>query len=247
VNAFQVNGANPALEPELGKTFNLGLVGEVGAVSASLDWWRIEKKDNITTPTIGTAIANGAFRRQGSRTEVFTNLQNGGGSLNQGIDLDARVRLPGTALGNITLRNLTTYYMKQQTRSNAPGSVFQEFNGTYAAPRWRNTFIASFETGPWAVQGSWRSVAGFLDDDLPISAVAPGTRKVSGHDEMDLQVSYTGFKGWTLVGGAKNLFDNQPPFSATNATDNQYSQMGFAELYTSRGRYLYLSANYKFR
>jgi len=44
----------------------------------------------------------------------------------------------------------------------------------------------------------------------------------------------------------KNALDKMPPFSVTNATDNQYTQMGFAELYSPRGRFWYLSANYKF-
>ena len=43
------------------------------------------------------------------------------------------------------------------------------------------------------------------------------------------------------------VFDRMPPFSVTNATDNTYTQMGFAELYTNRGRFFYVGASYKFR
>ena len=38
-----------------------------------------------------------------------------------------------------------------------------------------------------------------------------------------------------------------PPFSGTGAINNNYSQQGFAELYTSRGRYYQLTAQYAFK
>jgi iron complex outermembrane receptor protein len=47
--------------------------------------------------------------------------------------------------------------------------------------------------------------------------------------------------------GIRNLFDEQPPFSVQNASSNAYTQLGFAELYTSRGRFFFGSVRYKFR
>lgn len=49
-----------------------------------------------------------------------------------------------------------------------------------------------------------------------------------------------------MTGGVQNLFDRQPPFSAQNASDNTYTQMGFAELYSVRGRFFYVSGRYQF-
>ena len=58
---------------------------------------------------------------------------------------------------------------------------------------------------------------------------------------------YAGFKNLELSLGVKNLLDRMPPFSLTNASSNSYTQMGFAELYTDRGRFYYVSGKYSFK
>lgn len=244
VNAFQVNGANPNLKPETGKTFNLGVIVDAGPFNASVDWWRIKKKNEIGAPTVESAIRQGFWNREGARFNIFTNLQNIAERENEGVDIDARFRMPNTAIGTVTIRESLTYYSKQRRRDSASDPL-DEYNGTYALPRWRNTFSVSSELGPWSFTGAVRSVAGFIDEDDPQNVTA-NSRKVGGHEELDVQVAYTGIKGLTLSGGVKNLLDKMPPFSNTNATDNQYTQMGFAELYSPRGRFWYLSVNYKF-
>ena len=245
INAFQVNGSNPNLTAETATTWNVGVVGDYGPFSASVDWWRITKEDNILSPTITTALQQGLFRFEQGRYLVFTNLQNYAQSANAGIDVDMKLRVPGTGLGTWTFRNLLTYYTDNSTRAS-DGDDWAQFNGTYRYPRYRNTFITDLETGPWAFRAMYRSVGGFWDTDVswPIPS---GTRSVLPYGEADLQVSWTGYKGLTLTGGAKNITNRQPPFSQTNGTDNQYTQMGFAELYTARGRFMYLNAAYQFR
>ena len=77
--------------------------------------------------------------------------------------------------------------------------------------------------------------------------LAKNARKVGSHEELDLLVQYSGIKNLDLSVGVKNLLDNDPPFSLQNASSNAYTQMGFAELYTARGRYFYVTAKYAFR
>ncbi len=245
VNAFQVNGSNPNLTPEKGKTFNVGVVGDYGPLSATVDWWRIEKTNIIATPTIATAIQSGAFVKDGPRFLIFTNLRNFAEGLNEGVDTDLRFRFPGTAIGTVTVRNLNTYYTKVRTRSLST-DPWSEFNGTYATPRWRNSLTVSSEKGPWSGAVTFRTVAGFIDEDTP-SLITSSTRSVEKFDETDISLKYTGFRNIELTGGIKNLFDRQPPFSLQNASDNSYTQMGFAEIYTNRGRFYYAGLNYKFR
>ncbi|MBK7331140.1 MAG: TonB-dependent receptor [Betaproteobacteria bacterium] len=45
---YQVGGSNPDLKPEKGKTFGIGAITDLGPFSASVDWWRIELRDQIT-------------------------------------------------------------------------------------------------------------------------------------------------------------------------------------------------------
>ncbi len=246
INAFQVNGANQNLVAEKAKTYNLGLVIEpTQNFNASIDFWRIEKKDDISSPTITTALQQGLFELRNGRYYVYTNLANIAQRLNKGVDVDARVRFPGTAAGSLTFQNMVTYYFSQK-RQDSAAEPLKEYVNTYATPRWRNRFIATTEFGSWNVSGTLRTTGGFYDSDeeLPI---ARNSNKVAAHEEFDLQGQFTGIKGLTLTGGIKNLFDKMPPFSAQNATDNTYTQMGFAELYNVRGRFYYVGMNYSFR
>ncbi len=248
VTGFEVNGSNRDLQPERGKTYNLGLVFEPGGgFSGSVDLWQIKIKNQIDTPTIDQAAEQGRFGRDANgRILVFTDLQNFAKTKVAGIDLDLEQRFAPLAFGRLTLQNTTTYYLTQkQKRGDA--QPWEDFNGIYiarAAAKWRNTFEASLETGAWINTVSLRSTAGFYDTDEPDPE--PGTRKVSSHHEVDFVTSYSGFRNWRLDAGIKNLFDKMPPFSYQNAVSNQYSQMGFAEAYSSRGRFFFVGATYEF-
>lgn len=245
INAFQVNGSNTSLRPEKGKTWNFGVLMDLGQyVNLGIDYWKIEKTDEINAPTIESALRQGLFVRDGARFRIFTNLQNLAERTTSGVDVDGRLRIPGTSIGSLAIRNTLTYNIHNLRRDD-PTDDLQEFVGTYASPRFRNTFSVTSEMGPWTWQAAIRTVGGFRDEDDP-EAINSATRRVGAHEELDVQGQFMGFKNLTVTAGIKNLLDRQPPLSILNGTDNQYTQMGFAELYTSRGRFLYASLGYKF-
>jgi len=107
----------------------------------------------------------------------------------------------------------------------------------------RNNASISIEQGPWVGVLGWRFTGGFKDATEPTAT----TMSVPAYEEFDLSASYTGFKNLKLNAGVKNLLDAQPPYSKLNGSDNSYTQMGFAEIYNSRGRYMYASLNYVFK
>jgi iron complex outermembrane receptor protein len=245
LNAFQVNGSNANLKPEKGKTWNFGVLMDLGQyVNLGIDYWKIEKTDEINAPTIESALRQGLFVRDGARFRIFTNLQNLAERTTSGVDVDGSLRIPGTPIGSLVIRNMVTYNIHNLRRDN-PTDDLQEFVGTYATPRFRNTFSVSSEMGPWNWRAAIRTVGGFRDEDDP-ETINAGTRRVGAHEELDVQGQFLGFKDLTITAGIRNLLDRQPPLSILNGTDNQYTQMGFAELYTSRGRFLYASLSYKF-
>ncbi len=249
VNAFQVNGSNPDLGPEKGKTYNFGVVFDAGNMfSASVDLWKIRKTDEIGSPSITSALDQGLWAKIGPRYYVYTNLRNIAERETAGVDVDARLRLGQTAVGKVSLRNLLTYYSVDRSRSES-GDGWAEYLGTYAKPYFRNAFQAQTELGAWTLSGTWKTVGGFWDSDQPFpdAVTASGNRRVGNFEELDLQVQYSGFAGWEITGGVKNALDRMPPLSLQNGTSNTYTQMGFAELYSSRGRFFYLGAKYAFR
>jgi iron complex outermembrane receptor protein len=250
VSYFQVSGSNPNLKPEKGKTYNLGVITDVGPFSASVDWWMIDKEDAITTPTLTSALESGLFARDpNGRLLVFQNLQNTAQSKNEGIDHDVRLRLPGTLIGNMTIRNAGTYYIKQRTRDE--GGEWAEFNGTYALPRYRNVFSISTEWRTWEATLINRYTSGFIDTPNPWTASDPGAVEdqfhVGSFSEWDISAAFTGFKNTRISGGVINLMNTTPPLSLRNLTDNTYEQVGFAPLYTARGRFFHIEASYSFK
>ena len=245
IPAYQVNGSNPNLKPETAKTFNLGAVVDLGVFSGSLDWWKIQKDDVISAPSIAQALSEGRYVRANGQVLVFTTLQNYAQQEVSGLDFDGKLTFRRTAVGNLTVRNFTTYYFSNKLR-DAADAPWSEYNATYAYPRWRNTLVVGTETGPWSVSTGVRTTAGFYDQTAP-APIAASTRRVASHSEVDLQGGYTGVKNLQVTLGIKNLFDRMPPFSLVNASSNGYSQMGFAELYTNRGRFFYGTVAYKFK
>ncbi len=249
--AFETSGSNAELKPEKGKTFNVGIVFEPQpGWSVGLDYYKIKVRDKIAAPSITQAIEQGLWELDTTSTppryRVFTNLQNIAQSLNEGIDLDLRARFETGLLGTLSLRDSVTYQLKNRT---IDGDEYSEYVGTYGTiptPRWRNNFSVTAEKGDWATTVGITSTAGFRDSPLAMNEGALSARKVGSYHETNLNVTYTGIKGLSLTGGVQNLFDRTPPFSATNASDNQNTQMGFAELYSIRGRFFYVSTRYSF-
>ena len=241
----QRTGSNPNLKPETGKTFNYGVIWEPNtALSVGVDFWRIEKKDEIGTLSVESAIANGAFAVINGEGVVFLNNQNVAGTKNSGVDADVRLRVGDTAFGKLTIRNTATYYKKISTQFE-PGDVFYEYQGTFLNPRWRATIAANLESGPWSSTLSMRATAGMRDTQQPNGFQAASDRYVRPHEEWDLNVQYTGIKNLTLNGTVRNLLDRMPPFSQ-RGTLNQNGSLGFPWIYSPRGRFFALNANYKF-
>jgi iron complex outermembrane receptor protein len=245
-----VSGSNPLLEPEVGRSINVGFVADLGPLSLRVDAWRIDKEDNIATPTVDEAIQQGFVSfdpRDG--WFVMQTLQNFAESRNAGVDVDARMRFAATWVGALTIRATTTYITRQAVRASA-ASPWVEFSGTYANPRWRATLAATAEREAWTATALVRAVGGFWDTVLPherFGALPPGgLRGMPTHAELDVIVSYRGTRSLTLTGAVKNLLDRMPPFSATNATNGAFTQQGFAELYTARGRFLQVGVEFAF-
>jgi len=248
--AFRLTGSNPDLKPENGKNLYVGLLAEAGPVTMSLDYFDIKKTDNISSLSLQSAIDQGFFFRDSQqRVVVLQDLRNFAQSRNSGFDADVRARFLGLPIGDLSLRASATYYTHQATRTSA-ASPWAEYGNTYSTPLWRSTVSGTVKKGPWSYQGMVRSTGGFWDTAIAanfITATTPGgSRKVRSHEELDLTVSWEGIKNLKLTGAVKNALDAMPPFSAQNAASNNYSQMGFAELYNVRGRYYQIGAEYSF-
>ena len=242
-----VTGSNPNLKPETGKTTNLGFIFEPApAVAFTADFWKIKKQNEVNQPSVESAVLRGQFNRRASgEWQVFTNNQNIAGSESSGVDVDLRLRLGDTPLGKLSLRDAATYYHSVKTKTDV-GDPLVEFAGTFLIPRWRNTLTFNLDAGPWATTLSVRTTAGMRDTDQEVgSAAFNAARNITAYEEVDLGLQYTGIGNLTLSGQIKNLLDRAVPFSQRGTT-NQFGSLGFPWIYSPRGRFFQVGANYKF-
>ena len=242
----QVNGSNRNLKPETGKTYNFGIVLEPSKmVSVGVDVWRIKKDNEVGVPNVETAVQKGFFQRTGGQWKVFVTNQNIAASETKGVDIDFRLRLGDTPLGRLTVSDSATYYISIKTQDD-PGDPVKEKVGTFLIPQWRNSLTLNLDNGPWVTSATIRSTGSMRDTDQEFgSAAFNRARVINSHEELDLGFQYSGIKNMTVSGNVKNLFDRLPPFSA-KGTENQYGSLGFPWIYSPRGRYFQLAANYKF-
>jgi iron complex outermembrane receptor protein len=246
---YEVQGGNKELKPEKGKTWNLGLVYDVGPLSGTVDWWKIRIDNLIDQPTVTQALLAGKFSYDSiGNLLVYTNLQNFAVQESEGIDLDTRLRFPNVMGGTVTVKNTTTYYLN--IKRKAAGGEWEYVLDTYHWPRVRNVLRVSYDTPAWSLTASHKLVGGFRDIDTFPTGTNPtpdDVRTVGKFEQVDISAAYKGFRNITLTGGIQNLLDRMPPISLQNASSNRYTQMGFAELYSSRGRFYNLTAEYKFK
>jgi iron complex outermembrane recepter protein len=238
----EVSGSNPTLKPEKGKTYNFGIIIEpTRGLSIGVDFFNIQKSDEINQPSAETAAAAGNISTSG-RPRVFVGSLNFAQTNVKGADIDARYRFT-TGWGTWSIRNNVTYYAKIETKLD-PADDPANFAGTWSQPRWRNTLGITLEQGAWSGTLTHKSVSSFYDSAS--APVAPGTRKVGSHEESDISASYTGIKGLNLFGGIRNILDKTPPYSATS-TLNQYGAQGYPWIYSPRGRFFYVGGTYTFK
>ena len=242
-----VTGSNPNLKPETGQTRNIGFVFEpVPELAVAMDFWSIKKKNEVNQPTVESAVQQGLFNRRASgEWQVFTNNQNIAGSQSSGVDVDVRARLADTPWGKLSVRDNATYYHSVKTRTDV-GDPLLEYVGTFLTPRWRNTLTFSLDAANWATTLAVRTTAGMRDTEQDASTAAyRNARNIGAHEEVDLGVQYSGLQNLTLAGSIKNLLDNSVPYSQ-RGTVNQNGSLGFPSIYSPRGRFFQVSANYKF-
>ncbi|HEY1109028.1 MAG TPA: hypothetical protein VGE76_10360, partial [Opitutaceae bacterium] len=70
--------------------------------------------------------------------------------------------------------------------------------------------------------------------------------RVSPYSTYGLSVTYRGIKNITIVGGVKNLLDEDPPFSATYDTNTGAGSSWEPRIADPRGRSFTLRVDYKF-
>jgi outer membrane receptor protein involved in Fe transport len=233
-NGLQSTTGNPNLKPEVADTKTFGVTWEPGFLNgfrASVDYFDIAIADAITARG-AQVIVNSCYGQQGSVqntadcqfisrdptsgriTKVDTFPINSASQTTRGIDyeLGYGAHLPDAlGGGNLRLRLLATELMKLTLLGiDRAGEIG---TGT-SSPRWRGTFSATYQKGPWTLFGQARYIdSGTYDNTFGPTAIS--NNEISSRTYVDATVQYqferSSLSQLQLFGRVTNLFDRDPP------------------------------------
>jgi outer membrane receptor protein involved in Fe transport len=236
-------GGNPALEPEQGHSFNVGVEWEPLRERFDLraDYFQTRLDDFISArePELileecadqGAAVACANIERfdDGSLDSVDTRQSNFGRVTVTGIDLAARLHLPVRG-GDVGTWLIATHLLEHDSQAFQGGTTISNAgrtNGGMLLPRWRALGGVDWTHGDWRLAyslqyiGSVDACSVALDDSAYCAATGP----VLYHD---VEFAYR-WRDLGLRAGVSNLSDHDPPFlneGAANTDPATYRLLG---------------------
>ncbi|MGM9491872.1 TonB-dependent receptor [Ideonella sp. YS5] len=250
--------SNPNLKPEKSRQFSFGAVFEPSkGFNASLDYWNIEKRDLISKLGSDVILANldkygDLVHRDEDGYIEYIELRkdNRGKQKASGIDISLAWSGLKTDWGTwgAHLNGTLTLTSKEQLGDGDPFvSNLGKFVEDGAVQRWRHTVGVDWEYGAFAASLSNSYLSSYVDQNNAPDENAEQYVKfnrVKAYSLWDVQGSWQATPALTLRAGVKNLLDTPPPFS----NQAYFYLSGYDPSYTDpRGRFYYLSAQYRFQ
>jgi iron complex outermembrane receptor protein len=263
IQANAIIGGNPALKPEKSKQLSLGIVANpTRGFTAGVDYFLI-KIDNYITAPAALALVNGVragtplygpddatFAPDGTVDTVKQINRNAASALVSGFDVNVNwtdkydfgrlsADLSGTYMSKFDLKTLAGTQHSVGTIINPDGTPL-DVAALGVISRWKHRLSFNWSTTQWSTTFAQNFTLGYHDafdlngDPHDVPAVAT----------YDAQVAFTGIKNLKMSLGVKNLFDKKPPLFIGNGSSFQYGYD--PQNYDPRGRYVYVSAGYKF-
>lgn len=267
-SGLQVNaltGGNPKLTPEKSKQFAVGaIIQPTSTTSIGLDFFRIKVRNIISTPSAQEVV--GRFRQgdpayrnlvtlDGNEVSSIVSILSNNGEANlQGVDVFANWR-GNFDFGRIDI-GLNGTYMNKYDQTSPGGQISHKIGTLVEATgepvigaqnggvilRWKHQLAATWTKGVWATTLVQRFRSGYeMGHDLNDERVFASKESI-----FDANLSYRGLTNTTLSVGVKNLFDKQPS-TPGQAVTNQFQSGYDIYQYDPRGRFVYVTANYKFK
>ncbi|MBI5768923.1 MAG: TonB-dependent receptor [Verrucomicrobia bacterium] len=265
-SATTLFGGKPDLQPEKAKMYSAGVVLQpFKHLSANVDWWSVNRRGTIqsfgTTQLLQNySLFQDRFQRRADGTiqRIDTRWVNAGQTSTRGIDFGVKGDMDVGAKGKLTASFDMSYLLEKKSRllPTAPWSaseidVFTRSSdiGLHA----KHSATLGYRRGNWSflVNEIYRN--SYRDAVLP--GVGTGTGQiiparwnpiVKPYNVYGLSATYRGFRNTTIIAGVKNLFNTDPPFSATYDTNSGAGSSWEPRIADPRGRSYTLRVDYKF-
>jgi iron complex outermembrane receptor protein len=263
VQVTSIGGGNPNLKPEKSDQFSMGIVASpIKSVTASLDFWSIQIKGLVATPSAQEIVSG--YRRGAAGYSALVDV-NGANEITlvrqlaanvsslktDGVDIDLRWR-ENFGGGKLAVGLNGTYTLKYdlintsgELEKSVATIVRPDGNPLVASPtgvilRWKHNLTASYSMSTWSATLTQRYYSRY-----ETAPTQDGDRFfVSGQALYDLVASYSGIKNLRVSVGVRNLFDKDPPLFINNGSQFQSGYDVYQ--YDPRGRFVYVAAGYKF-
>ncbi|NVD70835.1 TonB-dependent receptor [Duganella sp. BJB1802] len=250
-------GANPDIKAEKSKSLTVGFVAEpVPGWSLSVDAYHIKRRDELSTISASYLLENEAkFADRIVRNPVSGKLDhlslitaNLSSTQTRGVDVDARGSFSVGEWGRVSL-SASYNRMNSYLSTDVPGNDPVDYVGYYLQPKNRGRAGVAWDRGPWDASVNWSYVGGYSVKSTPDTACSfqaanPQLCDVHSWLTASAYIGYKGFRNLELSLSVQNLANKEAPMDASQLA---YLQ-GYGTSYHSQlGRYVQLTASYKFK
>ena len=213
-------GGNPNLQPEetdaIYAGFQIDPPGRLKGFELSVDWFQFKQKDLIaqlgedyilknedTLPGLVVRNSPGAGETYGVINYINDTYLNIDRQTYRGFDTELRYSMTTAAAGRFAFVLGGTYLEKLHYNND-------DYEGTYNYPRLRGTFTTTWDLGSWS--------ASVLIDYIGKFENYSEDGYVGRQVHVNPQITYRGFHDIKFTVGARNVFDEDPPFDPHSST-----------------------------
>ncbi|KRA45267.1 TonB-dependent receptor [Pseudoxanthomonas sp. Root630] len=263
IRPVELFGGKEDLQPEESTQKSFGVVlAPVDWLNVSVDWWEIERENTIRSAPRDILIqyydvfaANWIRDASGEVVAIDRRYINSGGSLMRGIEIDGNVMgdlAGGTFRLNLNGSYINTFKTKALETLPYTDNLVGDYVRYYNLPiKWKHTLTFTWQKGDWSHNVSQIYRDGY-NDELPVSvrnnSYIPENwnPRVSNYTTYNYSLVYSGIERMKLTFGIKNLFNEDPPFTA-HQNDFAAGAAWETRIADPRGRAYSLLMEYKFR
>lgn len=266
-SATTLFGGKPDLQPEKAKMYSAGFVVQATKnISANVDWWSVNRTGTIqsfgTTQLLQNySLFQDRFQRRADGTiqRIDTRWVNAGQTSTRGIEFGLKANTDLGDKGKLSFSWDLSYLLEKKSRllATAPWGLSEIDTFTRSSDiglHNKQSASVGYRRGDWAflVNGIFRNA--YRDAVLPGVGTGAGqiippqwNPIVKPYYVYGLSATYRGIKNTTIIAGVKNLFNTDPPFSATYDTNTGAGSSWEPRIADPRGRAYTLRVDYKFK